>query len=96
MSVVVTCISYGAIMIAIYSFCSFFGSAEGDDMDEDEVVDVIGMSITLFSFHKRVYVFTSLSFCTFRAKSHGSPKIMSNIHMDHMTPNFVLIFAHLK
>eukprot|EP00268_Persea_americana_P029277 TRINITY_DN28327_c0_g1_i2.p1 TRINITY_DN28327_c0_g1~~TRINITY_DN28327_c0_g1_i2.p1 ORF type:complete len:102 (+),score=7.85 TRINITY_DN28327_c0_g1_i2:106-411(+) len=96
MSAGMTGISCSATMIAMSTFCSFFGSVEGDDVDEDEAIDAIGMSITLFPFQKRVYVFASLSWCTFRSKSHGLPKIMSDIHMDHITPNFILIMAHLS
>ena len=52
MSVGMNGISCGAIMAAMSTFCSFFGSMEGDDVDEDQAVNVIGMSITLFPFHK--------------------------------------------
>ena len=65
-------------------------------LDKDGAVYFIGMSIILFPLHKRVYVFACLSFCTFRSKSHECPKIMSNVHIDHITPNLVLITANLK
>ena len=62
-----TCISCGAIMTALSTLCSFrgsfFGLVEGDDVAEDEAVDIIGTSITLFPFHKMVYVFATLSLC---------------------------------
>ena len=68
---------------------------EGEDVDKNGVVDFIGISLILFLFHQKVYVFVSLSVCTFRSKSHGRPKRKSNIHKDHITPNFVLVMTNL-
>ena len=87
----------GASMTSVWTVCFFCDSCvEGDDVDEDRAVEFSEMSLILFPFHESVYVFASLSLCTFHSKSHGHRKIMSNIHMDQITPNFVLKIANLE
>eukprot|EP00268_Persea_americana_P027505 TRINITY_DN26868_c0_g1_i3.p1 TRINITY_DN26868_c0_g1~~TRINITY_DN26868_c0_g1_i3.p1 ORF type:complete len:141 (+),score=0.34 TRINITY_DN26868_c0_g1_i3:235-657(+) len=54
---------FNVIFVVYYRLCccnhdfSFYGSSvEGDDVDEDGVVESIVMSLILFSFHKKVCV----------------------------------------
>eukprot|EP00268_Persea_americana_P006447 TRINITY_DN12328_c0_g1_i7.p1 TRINITY_DN12328_c0_g1~~TRINITY_DN12328_c0_g1_i7.p1 ORF type:complete len:104 (+),score=11.78 TRINITY_DN12328_c0_g1_i7:32-343(+) len=87
----------GASMTSVSTVCSFCDfSVEGDDVDKDGAVEFSAMSLILFPFHKKVCVLTFIIVHFLIRKPLTSKNNMSNIHMDHITPDFVFRMAHLE